>query len=366
MNIILILIALLVLGIFLTIFRISNLASVMRGSAEKEVNSANSYNAVLLLVLPILGMAAAIWYTFKHIIYQPTASAHGEMYDNLFHVGHIVIILMFVITNTFLFGFAYKYRYNPNNKAHFYPDNIRLEIIWTIVPAIILTVLVFSGWRVWRNMMQDAPANAQVIEIMGKQFAWHVRYPGADNKLGVYNFRYTDNVNEMSMDFTDKNSVDDVQPSEIHLLKGRPVHLKIRARDVLHSVSLPQFRQKMDAVPGQPTKMQFTPIKTTLEMREELKKRPEWQTIDKESGKPRYETFNYEVVCQEVCGKGHFAMRYVLVVEDEIDYNKWLAKQEPFVKKNIPYVTEAIKKQQKMKQEAGVAMETVKPKTVAY
>lgn len=357
----------LVLAVFFIVFRISNLASILRskGKSADEIDvPSNNVHAYLFLLLPLAGTIWAFWYAFQHptLWGQPDASAHGAEYDWLSKIAHIIIILMFLITNAALFYFAFKYRHKKDYKATFYPDNMQLEVVWTVVPAVILTVLVFTGQRLWSKITKDAPENAVQIEVMGKQFNWIARYPGTDNKFGGYNFRYTDDVNELGLDFTDKNVNDDFQATELVLVKGKPVSLKIRARDVLHSVSFPHFRQKMDAVPGQPTKMWFIPTKTTQEMREELRKNPEYLKPDPSTTKgdpkdikARWETFDYELVCQEICGRGHFSMRMRVVVLDEKEYNDWLAKQEPFVKKNQEYVAEAIKRQTKMKQAAGQA-----------
>ncbi|MDX1903350.1 MAG: cytochrome c oxidase subunit II [Thermonemataceae bacterium] len=369
-GLIITLVTVLMLAIFLIVFRLSNLASILKnkGKNAEEIDTAtNNTHAYLFLILPILATVFTFWYTAKHLGLwgQPHAVAHGKSFDSLFSVAHIIIILMFLITNAALFFFAFKYRYKKNHKATFFPDNSKLEIIWTIVPAIILTTLVFTGWRLWRDVTKDAPENAIQIEVMGKQFNWIARYPGNDNKFGGFNFRYTDDVNELGLDFTDSKVNDDFQATELHLVKGKPVHLKIRARDVIHSVGLPHFRQKMDAVPGQPTKMWFIPTKTTEEMREELKKNPEYMKPDPSTmkGDPkdmkaRWETFDYELVCQEICGRGHFSMRMRIIVHDENDYKKWVASQKPFVENNKEYVVEAIKRQQKMKKgEKNVSMQ---------
>ena len=153
---------------------------------------------------------------------------------------------------------------------------------------------------------------------MGKQFNWMVRYPGKDNQLGLVKHTLIDATNEFGLDFQDKATMDDFMPMEIHVPKGRPVLLKIRARDVLHSVYMPHFRLKMDAVPGMPTSFWFIPTKTTAEMQNETGN----------------SNFKYELACAEICGRGHFAMRMVVVVEEEEDYQRWLAAQKPFAEQN--------------------------------
>ncbi|MEQ8423676.1 MAG: cytochrome c oxidase subunit II, partial [Cyclobacteriaceae bacterium] len=119
-----------------------------------------------------------------------------------------------------------------------------------------------------------------------------------------------------------KNTFDDFKSLELHLPKGKEVHLKIRAKVVLHSVFLPHFRVKMDAVPGMYTNFKFVPTKSTQDMRNE-------------TGNP---DFNYEMACTEICGKGHFSMRFVVVVDEPEDFEKWKAAQEPWLKQNPEYL----------------------------
>ncbi|HAI77156.1 MAG TPA: cytochrome-c oxidase, partial [Microscillaceae bacterium] len=276
-----------------------------------------------MLWVPILGLAATIWYSpiaAKKFL-PKAASIHGVETDQLFWITIAVISAMFLVTNAALFWFAYKYQYNKNRKVSFFHDNTKLETFWTILPAVIMAVLVLYGNKVWWDIKQDAPKDAVQVEIMGHQFAWKVRYPGKDQKLGKFDFRLIDGKNEMGIDFEDKTSNDDFMAGEMHLPVNKPVLMKIRARDVLHSVFAPHFRLKMDAVPGMPTSFYFVPTKTTAQMREE-------------TGNPN---FNYEIACTEVCGKGHFAMKFIVVVEDEPTYNKWYAAQSPFLEKNPEY-----------------------------
>jgi cytochrome c oxidase subunit 2 len=228
---------------------------------------------------------------------------------------------VFFATHVLLFYFPFKYQFKEGNRAAFYPDNNKLEVIWTIVPAIVLTLLVLSGWKVWRDITADAPQEAEVVEIVGQQFNWHVRYPGkVDKELGAYNYKLIDASNAVGIDLADENSFDDfMAPSgEIRVPVGKPVLLKIRARDVLHSVYMPHFRLKMDAVPGMPTRFWFTPTKTTAQMKQDMNN-PD---------------FDYELACTEVCGRGHFSMRLRVIVEEEADYRKWYNNQKSWLSSN--------------------------------
>ncbi|RYZ37244.1 MAG: cytochrome c oxidase subunit II [Sphingobacteriales bacterium] len=255
----------------------------------------------------------------------PVATEHGRATDNLFWITMGVIGFVFVITQVLLFWYSYKYQHSDSRKAYYYPHNNKLEVIWTMIPAIVMALLVFQGWKTWAQITSAAPADSEIIEVVGKQFNWMVRYPGKDGKLGVVKHTLINSVNEFGMDFNDKNSMDDFTPMEIHVPVGRPVLFKIRARDVLHSVYVPHFRLKMDAVPGMATKFWFVADKTTLQMQEE-------------TGNPN---FKYELACAEICGRGHFAMRMMVVVEEEAEYQKWLANQKAFAETNPDEVTAA-------------------------
>ena len=225
------------------------------------------------------------------------------------------------------FYFGYKYRFNKQRKAHFYPDNHRLEVIWTVIPAIVLVVLIGWGLVKWNKIMGPAPEDAEVIEVVGYQFAWSSRYPGPDNKLGNSNYKLIDVDNIVGIDFSDSSALDDFMPREIHIPKGKPVLFKIRARDVIHSVYLPYMRSQMNAVPGMPTQMWFIPTKTTAEMREETGN----------------ENFNYEIVCNKICGRAHFSMKHTVIVEEEWEYIKWKNSQKSWIEKNPDYYANFVK-----------------------
>ncbi len=315
----------LVIAILYTLFRVYTLLNVASGSDKKGISSGNRINSILFLVFLVFFGGLFFWYSiaFYDEYTLPVASEHGVLTDDMFWLTMWITVIVFVVTHVLLFYFAYRYQHKEKASAYFYPDNTKLEILWTMIPAIVLTMLVFSGLKTWNSMTADAPEDAEVIEIMGYQFAWAARYPGEDNKLGDYDYRLIDASNQFGMDFTDRASFDDVIPREIHVPKGKPVLLKIRARDVLHSVFLPHFRLKMDAVPGMPTRFWFVPTKTTAEMRAELND-PE---------------FNYELACTEVCGRGHFSMKMILVVDEPQDYEKWKSEQEPWLSRNPDYLS---------------------------
>ena len=152
-----------------------------------------------------------------------------------------------------------------------------------------------------------------MVEITGKQFNWLIRYPGKDGQLGRKFFK---NINEatnpVGQDWDDELNKDDFMATEMHLVVGKPVKLIIGSRDVIHDVGLSAFRLKMDAVPGIPTTIWFTPKFTTEEMK-------------KKTDNPDYV---YEISCDQMCGRGHYSMKANIVVESQAEYDAWVAKQK--------------------------------------
>lgn len=308
--------------VFLVIFQIakaSEYVSVLKGEdkTRKQNNKINGFMLIAFLVLGLIGVwVCNEWYFKKTLFPQGSASVEGEKIDFMLYLTIGVTGVIFIITQILLFWFAFKYQEKDGKKAFFFPHNTKLELLWTTVPAIFLTVLVVFGLINWFKITGEPPANAIIVEITGHQFGWDMRYPGKDNILGKQNYRLYNKPsgNTLGVDFQDLNSLDDIHvASEMHLPVGIPVKLVIHAQDVIHDVGLPHFRMKMDAVPGIPTTLWFTPKYTTEDMRV----------------RTGNANFVYEISCDQICGKGHFSMRGVIVVEKPEDYKKWLASQKP-------------------------------------
>lgn len=319
----------LVIAVVLVIFRVSTLVGIVRGESRKSVSGGNKYQATLLLLFLIVGLVAFAYYSFfggVQNFYPELASEHGAVTDRLFWITMAITIFVFIVTQIFLFGFAYKYQHKDGNKADFYPHNNKLEVLWTAVPAVVLAILIFSGLKAWNKfVISDAPEGAEVIEVMGFQFGWSFRYGGnSDGEIGKYDFRKISAVNSMGIDFSDERNYDDFMSNQLVIPKGRPVKLSIRARDVIHSVYNPHFRIQMNAVPGHPTSLWFTATKSTNDMRAD-------------TGNPE---FDYELVCNKICGKSHFGMRAVIVVLEEEEYMEWYAKQSAWLQGNPEFLEE--------------------------
>lgn len=325
MSSIVVLGVILIFAILYLIFRVSSLVSVAKGVDENKVSASNGIHGTLFIVFLITSLGGFFWYSYAHFdgYTLPVASEHGEWTDTLFWITMAVIVVAFTIISIIMFVFLYKYRYQEGRKATFFPDNHYLELAWTIIPAIVLAVLIFTGLRAWNDITAPASKEAEVIELIGQQFAWTARYPGKDNELGKVNYKLIDNVgNEFGLDLSDSKTHDDFKSLELHFPVGKEILLKIRAKDVLHSVFLPHFRVKMDAVPGMPTQFKFKATKTTQQMRDELGN----------------QAFNYEMACTEICGRGHFSMKFPVVVDSQEDFEKWKLSQETWLKQNPDYM----------------------------
>ena len=315
------LIAIIVL-IFLVIFQISKASeyvSILKGE-EKARRQNNRINGFLMIGFLILGLIGVWWcnklYYPKTLFPQGSASEEGKNIDTMLWITIVVTGVVFFITQILLFWFSFKYQESDKRKSLYLTHNNKLEVIWTGIPAIVLTVLVVFGLKYWFKFTSDAPKDSQVVEITGHQFGWEMRYPGRDGVLGRKNFKLTDpsKNNSLGVDWTDVASHDDIHvPTTMHVVVNKPVKLVIHAQDVIHDVGLPHFRMKMDAVPGTPTTLWFTPIYTTEQMKEK-------------TGNPN---FAYEISCDQMCGKGHFTMRGIIVVESQQNFDQYMATQKP-------------------------------------
>ncbi len=312
-------IAILALGFLITfqIAKASEYVAVLRGE-EKTRKQSNKVNAFLLLVFLIVGLIGVYYCNeqLKGKILGEPASDHGVLIDRMLYITIALTGIVFFATQIALFWFSFKYQESDKRKAFFYPHNNKLELIWTVIPAIALTVLVGFGLFYWFKITGDAPKDAMQVEVVGKQFGWEFRYPGRDKILGKKYFKNIDPAknNPAGQIWEDPANHDDIfMEQEMHLVVNKPVRLVIGAKDVIHDVGLAHFRLKMDAVPGTPTTMWFTPKYTTRQMAEK-------------TGKP---DFVYEISCDQMCGKGHYSMRGVIVVETQEEFDIWMAGKKP-------------------------------------
>ncbi len=259
----------------------------------------------------------------------PAASEHGALIDDLWDANMWLITVVFLITNFALFWFAFRYRGNSKNKAVYYPHNNKLEMLWTVVPAVALTFIIIFGLKYWNEIMDEAKEpNRVVIELYAKQFDWTAHYPGKDGKLGESDFRQINGSNSVGLDTTDAAGLDDViAKNEFHIPVGREIEFSMRSRDVIHSAYMPHFRAQMNCVPGMITYFKFKPTKTTAEMRKDPYTIKMMAGINKARALENKEPieFDYLLLCNKICGVSHFNMQMQIVVDTEEDYQTWLA-----------------------------------------
>jgi cytochrome c oxidase subunit II len=295
---------------------------------KKKTINWNNFMAVICIVFLVVGLYGAYWsFTEQGTQILPeAASEHGVKMDQMFTVTTVITMIVFFITQILLFTFLFKYKFSGKRKAFFLPHNNTIEKIWTIAPAIVLTILVVFGFFSWQSFTNTVEEKGDLnVEITGHQFAWEVRYPGKDGKLGQVNYQLYTGNNNLGIDYKDKNSFDDLRADTIVLPVNHSIRLNIRSQDVIHSCYLPNFRVQMNAVPGLPTYFKFVPTITTAQMR---------QRLDQPD-------FEYMLYCNKICGGGHYNMKKIVRIVTEAEYEQWIAQQKP-------YLTDALKKDLKL------------------
>ncbi len=305
------------------ILSIYELTRKMNGKYNPFAN--NTFQGILLLLFLVfflwsLYYGYSVWGSWA---WRSAVTEHGEKIDTMFIITTVIITFVLVVVHALLLSFPYIYRMrSANSKAYFYPHNDTIEKIWTIVPATVLTILVLFGFFTWRsitNVPEDLQKSAIQIEVLGEQFAWHVRYTGNDGNLGKRNYKLTTPINPYGIDFSDKHAWDDVQGSDIVIPVNKPVRFHIISKDIIHSFYIPDFRVQMNAVPGMTNYFQFTPTVTTEEMRERM-------------NDPKYD---YVMLCNKICGSGHYNMQKKVVVVTEAAYKEWLSTQNKYFTEDL-------------------------------
>ncbi len=210
---------------------------------------------------------------------------------------------VFVAVNLFLAYSVYKYRYKKNRKASYEPENKKVEIWLTSLTAIGVAAMLTPGLFVWADFV-TVPEEAHEVEVVGQQWQWSFRYPGADGVLGTAGSEYISIDNPLGVNPDDPFGQDDliVESKEMHLPVDEPVHVLLRSKDVLHDYTVAPFQSQDGHGPGTVTYLWLEPTQTGA----------------------------FDILCEEHCGLGHFAMRGRVVVEGREDYDAWLADQKTF------------------------------------
>lgn len=317
------------------LLRIIELSRGLKKTKEWQISdSDNNMMGKAMLIFMILFFVFFFWQVQRWIdrSLPPAASEHGVLIDQLWDANMYLITFVFLVTNFFLFWFAYKYRGNSKNTAVYYPHNNKIEMLWTVVPAVALTFIIIFGLKYWNEIMKDSvDPNRVSIELYAKQFDWTARYSGKDGKLGETDFRQISGSNSVGMDTADVAGFDDILvKNEFHIPVGREIEFTMRSRDVIHSAYMPHFRAQMNCVPGMITYFKFKPTKTTAEMRKDPYTVKMMAGINKQRALENKEPveFDYLLLCNKICGVSHFNMQMSIIVDTEEDYTAWIAKQK--------------------------------------
>lgn len=284
----------------------------------------NNLQATLLLVF-LIAFLAFVYYSYDvwgSWSWRDAVTEHGKDIDRMFIITLVITTVVLILTHIVLFVFTYIYRAKAKSKAYYYPHNDAIERLWTIVPAIVLTVLVLFGFFTWRsitNVPEELQKSAIQVEVLGEQFAWHVRYPGLDGKIGKRNYKMTTPTNPYGIDFNDQASWDDLQTQDIVIPVNKSVRFHIISKDIIHSFYIPDFRVQINAVPGMTNYFQFTPTVTTEEMRDKM-------------NDPNYD---FIMLCNKICGQGHYNMGKKVIVVTEAEYKEWLATQNKYFTEDL-------------------------------
>ena len=256
----------------------------------------------IALVLVVVGSVA--FHFWSPWWWTPIASNWGYIDDTItltFWITGVVFVAVLLFTAYCVLRFSYR----SDRRSEYRPENAKLE--WWLIGLTTLGVvgMLTPGLFVW-NQYITVPPEATEIEVVGQQWQWSFRLPGKDGRLGTTAIRNINDDNPFGINRKDSNGLDDilVEGNELHLPLDRPVKVLLRSIDVLHDFYVPQFRAKMDMVPGSITYFWFTPTRVGT----------------------------FDILCFELCGVGHYAMRGKVVVESQKDYDAWLSEQLTFRK----------------------------------
>ncbi|HAI01099.1 MAG TPA: hypothetical protein DCL98_06315, partial [Flavobacteriales bacterium] len=181
--------------------KVGQLTSLIRNKKEEDISDADTrLNGGLFIAFMVAFYASFIFLIIRYGDYNPpAASAHGESYDTLMNFNMYIIMAVFFLVNSVLFIFANKYRFDKERKARFFAHDNRLELIWTVIPSIVLAVIIIYGLRTWNEMTGDASEDALRVEVYSKQFDWTARYPGADGEFGLANYNLITPTNPLGI-----------------------------------------------------------------------------------------------------------------------------------------------------------------------
>ena len=357
--------------------RMYELSSKLRNRREEDIpNRDNRLNAALLLVF-MFAFFASVLYLFCEYGYTgrgESASVHGVGTDWLFDLNMLIITAVFFLTNGLLFGFAFKYVRKPGVRAYWFPHDNRLELVWTVIPAIVLAVIIILGLKSWNEQTDESPKEAIRLELFSKQFDWTVRMSGDDNTLGYFDYKLTNDNNPLAMltTLTIQNAIDSMEngssgirvletelndPKKIfnpedHALKVKDLARKERMVRMLYQLKARHNSaldtRAMDDLLFNSNDTLFLRVGTDYEFNFRAKDvihsaymphfRAQMNTVPGQTTRFKFQPsittaemrekmnnskFNYVLMCNKICGSSHYKMKLIVVVLDKPAYDKW-------------------------------------------
>ena len=256
----------------------------------------------IAIALILIAVGSVLFHFLSPWWWTPIASNWGYIDDTIV-ITFWVTGVVFVAVLVFMAYCVFRFRYKKEKRAAYQPENKKLELWLTGLTALGVVVMLTPGLFVW-NQFVTVPEDAAEIEVVAQQWQWSFRLPGKDGVLGTTSIRNFDDDIPFGINLNDANGQDDIliDDDELHLPLGTPIKVLLRSIDVLHDFYVPQFRAKMDMVPGMVTYFWFTPTRTGT----------------------------FDILCYELCGVGHYLMRGTVVVETESDFEAWLEEQQTF------------------------------------
>ena len=263
---------------------------------------------LVAIILVIVALGSVLFHILSPWWWTPIAS-NWSYIDHTINLTFWICGAVFTAILLFTAYCVYRFRHQPGRKAVYDPESKKLEWWLTIVTAVGVGALLAPGLVVWHQFI-TVPEGASEVEVIGQQWQWSFRLPGQDGRLGASDARHVSSSNPLGLNPNDRDARDDVviEAEDLHLPLGKPVKVLLRSIDVLHSFYVPEFRAKMDLVPGMVSYVWFTPTRTGT----------------------------FEMLCTELCGNAHYNMRAKVVVDNESDYQEWLKKQKTFSQLSAP------------------------------
>jgi len=249
----------------------------------------------MAVVLILLVVGSLLFHYLSPWYFTPIASNWSAI-DDTVHLTFWVTGFVFVTVNLFMAYCVWRYRHGKNTRAHYEPESKKLEGGLIIVTTVGVVAMLAPGLFAWAKFI-DVPKDAAVFEVVGRQWNFNYRFPGDDGVLGTVDARFVSESNPFGVNPDDPHGQDDILISTpvVHLPVGKPVKVELRAIDVLHDFTVPQFRAKMNMAPGLVTYVWYTPTRTGT----------------------------FDAFCEQLCGIAHYAMRGTIVVEDEASFQAW-------------------------------------------